>query len=170
MVSQQSSKVSQVDRLVDIFMQKVGEVADDEDWLESDGWVGQIVIVYPDRDSVHTYAIKDGKFHSSDSHGPFVAIVRMSVDTFIDLLTAAASNAVACPACGRKVQRRKPCAYCVQVREIPEEEAVPPDNAEGWAEFLFIDKYRRKHIGYVGDTWIVDSERFRKVFKRMARS
>lgn len=161
MVSQQSDQISQVDSLVNSFMKKVGEVADNEDWAESDGWVGQIVIVYPDRDSVHTYAIRDGTFLPSDSEGPFVAVVRMSVDTFIDLMTAAASTAVACPWCGHKAQRRKLCDFC--------REAVP-DNAEGWAEFLFIDKYRRKHIGYVGDRWIVDSERFRKVFKRMARS
>lgn len=161
MATHQSSQITEVDRLVNAFMKKVGEVADSEDWVESDGWVGQIVIVYPDRDSTHTYAIRDGTFHPSDSEGPFVAIVRMSVDTFIDLMTAASSNAVACPYCGNKSQRRKPCSSCHQ---------VVPDNAEGWAEFLFIDKYRRKHIGYVGDTWIVDSERFRKVFKRMARS
>jgi hypothetical protein len=82
-----------VERLVNIFMERVGNVADNEDWAESDGWVGQMVIQYPDRDSVHKYAIKeDSKFHPNDSQGPFVATIRMSVDTFIDLINAATSG------------------------------------------------------------------------------
>jgi len=37
----------------------------------------------------------------------------------------------------------------------------------GKAELTFERKYAARHIVYEGERWIVDSERFRKVFRRM---
>ena len=42
----QSSMVAQ---LVDQFMAKVEEVAEDDDWRESDGWVGRMILKDPDK-------------------------------------------------------------------------------------------------------------------------
>ncbi len=64
----------------------------------------------------------------SDSEGPFVASIRMSVDTFLDLIDAALSHR---------------------------------------GEEVFEQKYAARHISYDGERWIVDSERFRKVFRRL---
>jgi len=38
----------------------------------------------------------------------------------------------------------------------------------GKGEEMFVDKYRKAAIRYRGDQWIVDSERFRKVLKRLS--
>ena len=38
----------------------------------------------------------------------------------------------------------------------------------GEGEEMFVDKYRSAAIRYRGDHWIVDSERFRKVLKRLS--
>jgi hypothetical protein len=39
----------------------------------------------------------------------------------------------------------------------------------GRGEEMWLDKYGHGHIVYQGDRWIVDSERFRKVLKKMGR-
>jgi len=38
---------------------------------------------------------------------------------------------------------------------------------EGKAEEVFAAKYAKRAIEYYGDQWVVDSERFRKVLKRL---
>lgn len=39
----------------------------------------------------------------------------------------------------------------------------------GKVEPVFIAKYRQGYITYEGARWLIDSERFRKVFKRLAK-
>lgn len=127
-MSTQAIENTRVALLVDRFMAEVERVADDEDWAESDGWVGRMVLWSPKGQQTYTYEIRDGKMNKSDSQGPFVATIRMSVDTFLDLIDAA-------------------------LRKRGEE--------------VFEDKYAARHIAYDGERWIVDSERFRKVFRRL---
>ena len=117
--------------LVDRFMQQVELAADDEDWRESDGWVGRMVLKDPKGDQAYVYRIKDGKMVAADSQGPFVATIIMSVDTLLDLVDSALNR--------------------------------PP----GMAEDIFQRKYAQRYIAYQGERWIVDSERFRKVFRRL---
>ncbi|GAI98762.1 unnamed protein product [marine sediment metagenome] len=62
MASGESSKIA---KLVDILMSKVAEVADDEDWKESDGWVGKWTI-YGESSITRIYSIKDGKLVDAD--------------------------------------------------------------------------------------------------------
>jgi hypothetical protein len=38
----------------------------------------------------------------------------------------------------------------------------------GTGEVVFQRKYAGRHLHYQGDQWLVDSERFRKVFRRLA--
>jgi hypothetical protein len=109
-------------------MAKVGEVADEDDWKESDGWVGQMILVGAKGAQTYVYEVKDGKMALTDSTGPFVATMSMSEDTFLDLMHAA---------------------------------------LRGRGEPVFRDKYRARHITYKGDSWLVDTERFARVFKRM---
>ena len=118
-------------RLVDRFMAEVEQAAGDDDWTESDGWVGRIVLWDGEEKQTYVYQIKDGKMEPTEFQGPFVATVSMSVDTFLDLIDSALSG-------------------------------VP-----GRAELVFERKYAARHIAYEGERWIVDSERFRKVFRRI---
>ena len=124
-----------INAIVSRFMKRVAQVADDEDWAESDGWLGKMVIWMEDDpdgtkhpDETYVYAIRDGKMQLTTSRGPFVATMRMSRKTFLDILTAA---------------------------------------FEGKGEEVFMEKYGAHHVAYDGGFWIVDSERFRKVFRRM---
>lgn len=39
---------------------------------------------------------------------------------------------------------------------------------KGRADIVFERKYAARHIRYQGERWIVDSERFRKVFRRLS--
>ena len=88
----QSSMVAQ---LVDRFMAKVEEVADDDDWRESDGWVGRMILKDPDKgDQPYVYAIKEGKMVRTNSQGPFVATMPVSVVPFLDLIDAAVTAAL----------------------------------------------------------------------------
>lgn len=153
-----------VEALVKLFMSKVGEVADGEDWEESDGWIGQMILLEEGGRQVYTYAVKNGSFHLSESEGPFVATIRMGVDTFLDLIDAALSGQAICPACSALGSRRRRCSRCQEVL---------PDTAASSAEGVFENMYRLglpRGIRYEGEHWIVDSERFRQVFKRMGRS
>ncbi len=116
--------------LVDRFMRRVEEVADDGDWAESDGWVGRMVLRDKDGDQVYVYAVKDGEMRkTTSSSGPFVATTTMSVKTFLDLMQAAVGK--------------------------------------GSVEAVFQVAYGAGRIEYEGKRWIVDSERFRKVFRRL---
>lgn len=157
-------KSSRVELLVNQFMARVTEVAESDDWLESDGWLGRIILLEEDGRQVYTYAINKGKLETVTSQGPFVATITMGIDSFLDLIDSALSGQVACPTCNRPVARNRVCSSC--------QERVP-EWADGWAERVFENKYRLglpRGIRYEGDRWIVDSERFRKVFKRMGRS
>lgn len=153
-----------IQALVKMFMSKLGDAADGEDWTESDGWVGQFILLEEGGRQVYTYAVKDGAFLPSDSQGPFVATIRMGVDGFLDLIDAALSGQAICPTCGTLSSRRRPCSRCQE---------VIPAHAASSAEQVFENMYRKGlplGIRYDGDRWIVDSERFRKVFKRLGGS
>lgn len=124
MASGQNTKIEQ---LIDFLMGKVAEVADDEDWAESDGWVGKWTI-YGENDITKIYAIKHGKFYPTSEQEEYTGQVEMSEDTFLDLVDGA---------------------------------------LHGKGEEIFARKYAARAIRYRGDQWIVDSERFRKVLKRI---
>ena len=129
MVDGPTTEVSFVEKLVHRFMAEVEQVADQDDWADADGWVGKMVLRDSDKgDRSYIYEIQNGKMLPSDSRGPYVATMSMSVDTFLDLTNAA---------------------------------------TRGQGEQTFQRKYAGKHIMYQGDQWIVDSERFRKVFRRL---
>lgn len=115
--------------LVEQFMKKVEEVATDEDWTESDGWLGRMVLRDHRGEQSYIYEIKDGKMTPAEQDGrTFTATITMSIDTFLDVMDAA---------------------------------------LDGRGGEVFSYKYARRHIIYDGEHWIVDSERFAKVFKRM---
>jgi len=129
--SKEGHKNPRIAQLVDRFMAQVELAADGEDWKESDGWVGRMVLWDGKGKQTYIYQIKEGKMQPTDSKGPFVATITLSVDTFLDLIDAALSGIA------------------------------------GKAELSFERKYAARHIVYEGERWIVDSERFRKVFRRM---
>lgn len=124
MATGQGSKIA---KLVDILMAQVAEVADDEDWKESDGWVGKWTIV-GENNITRIYAIRNGKFYPASEQEEYTGQVEMSEDTFLDLVEGA---------------------------------------LHGRGEDVFAQKYAARAIRYRGDQWIVDSERFRKVLKRL---
>ena len=124
MASGESSKIG---KLVEFLMEKVAGVADDDDWQESDGWVGKWTIVGPTNVTL-VYEIRGGKFFETSEQERYTGEVRMSEDTFLDLVDGA---------------------------------------LHGRGEEVFLEKYRRWHIEYFGEQWLVDSERFRKVLKRL---
>jgi len=123
-----TGETSKIGRLVDIMMNQVAEVADDEDWKESDGWIGKWTI-YGENIITRIYSISNGKFYRIGEQEEYTGQVEMSEDTFLDLVDAA---------------------------------------LKGRGEELFVDKYRTAAIRYRGDQWIVDSERFRKVLRRIS--
>lgn len=125
-----SGSISKIEQLVDFLMSKIAEVADDEDWKESDGWVGKWTII-GDQDITKIYAIRGGKFYPTGEHEQYTGQVEMSEDTFLDLVDGA---------------------------------------LKGRGEDVFARKYASRAIRYRGDQWIVDSERFRKVLRRIAAS
>lgn len=125
MVSGESSKIG---NLVDRLMAQMAEAADDEDWKESDGWVGKWTII-GEPSTIRIYAVKDGKFHPTVEHAEYAGQVEMSEDTFLDLVEGA---------------------------------------LRGRGEDVFAQKYASRAIRYRGDQWIVDSERFRKVLRRLS--
>lgn len=124
MASGESTKIV---RLVEFLMEKVADVADDDDWQESDGWVGKWTIVGP-AGVTKVYEIRGGKFYETSERERYTGEVKMSEDTFLDLVDGA---------------------------------------LHGRGEQVFVEKYRRWHIEYFGEQWLVDSERFRKVLKRL---
>lgn len=123
-----TGETSKIGKLVDILMSRVANVADEEDWKESDGWVGKWTI-YGENNITRVYSIREGKFYHSEEQEEYTGQVEMSEDTFLDLVDA---------------------------------------SLHGKGEDMFIDKYRRAAIRYRGDHWIVDSERFRKVLRRLS--
>ncbi len=118
---------SKIAQLVDFLMAKLSEVADDEDWKESDGWVGKWTIVGP-QGLTRIYEIHDGKFYPTKERQAYTGEVEMSEDTFLDLMDGA---------------------------------------LHGKGEDVFATKYAKHAIRYRGDQWVVDSERFRKVLRRL---
>lgn len=124
MVSEQGSKIG---KLIDLLMSSVAEVADDEDWKESDGWIGKWTIC-GENNIERIYAVRDGKFCPMEVSEEYTGQVEMSEDTFLDLVEGA---------------------------------------LKGRGEGIFAQKYAARAIRYRGDQWIVDSERFRKVLKRL---
>jgi hypothetical protein len=118
---------SKIGQLVDFLMSKVSEVADDEDWKESDGWIGKWSIL-GSQGITRIYAIRAGKFYPASPQESYTGEVEMSEDTFLDLMEGA---------------------------------------LHGRGEEVFAQKYAKHAIRYRGDQWIVDSERFRKVLKRL---
>lgn len=122
-----TGETSKIGQLVDKLMNQVAHVADEEDWKESDGWIGKWTI-YGENNITRIYSISNGKFYRIGEQEEYTGQVEMSEDTFLDLVDAA---------------------------------------LKGRSEELFVDKYRTAAIRYRGDQWIVDSERFRKVLKRL---
>jgi hypothetical protein len=120
----ESTKIGQ---LVDFLMNKLGEVASDEDWKESDGWTGKWTIKGSNM-KPRVYMIQGGRFLPTTEREEYTGEVEMSEDTFLDLLDAALA---------------------------------------GKGEEVFAEKYAHSHIRYRGQRWVVDSERFRKVLKRL---
>ncbi|KKL75364.1 hypothetical protein LCGC14_2055600 [marine sediment metagenome] len=122
-----------INAIVQRFMLKVAEVADEEDFSETDGWLGKMVISSSDGEAgaseTFVYEIREGKMRLTESAGPFVATMTMSRKTFLDIIHAA---------------------------------------LQGRGEEVFMTKYANRAISYDGGFWIIDSERFRKVFRRMA--
>jgi hypothetical protein len=114
----------------DRFIAEMIRVVDNEDWRNSDGWVAQLVLWGDEGKQTYVYELRDGKLGASESEGPFVATVTMSVDTLLDLVDAALF---------------------------------------GKAELGAERKYAARRIAYEGERWIVDSERVRKIFRRMGR-
>lgn len=121
-----SSGGSKIGQLVDHLIAKLQEVAGEEDWRESDGWVGKWTILGADVERI--YRIKDGRFCPVGRQEHYTGEVEMSDDTFLDLVDAAMG---------------------------------------GRGEQVFAEKYGKQYIRYRGANWIVDSERFRKVLKRL---
>lgn len=118
---------SSVERLVDYFISKLSEVADEADWREADGWVAKWTITGR---VTKIYEVRNGKFSPIDPQDTYTGEVEMSEDTFIDLMKG---------------------------------------TMDGKGEEVFAEKYAKSHIRYRGDQWIVDSERFRKMLKRLGR-
>ncbi len=131
MATGETSKIAQ---LVDFLMGKIAEVADDDDWKESDGWIGKWSIVSSPRTPLESqgvtriYAIRNGKFHPASPQEHYTGEVEMSEDTFLDLMDGA---------------------------------------LHGRGDYVFAEKYAKHAIRYRGEQWVVDSERFRKVLKRL---
>jgi hypothetical protein len=118
---------STIAKLVDHLMMKVSEVADQDDWKESDGWVGKWSITGPNG-ITRIYGIRAGRFYPAEPQDKYTGEVEMSEDTFLDLMEGALHNR---------------------------------------GEQVFAQKYAIHAIRYRGNQWIVDSERFRKVLKRL---
>lgn len=124
MVSGETSKIAQ---LVDHFIERLSEVAEDEDWKESEGWVGKWTIL-GSQGITRILEIRRGKFYPVPAQPNYKGQVEMSEDTFIDLMGAALKHR---------------------------------------GEEVFAEKYARHHIRYLGESWLVDSERFRKALRRL---
>lgn len=83
-------ETSKVEKLVNVLLNKVKEVALEDDWEEADGWVGKWTI-WGDGGFEKVYEIKDGHFvatHEREAE-EYKGAVTMSVDTFLDLFDAA---------------------------------------------------------------------------------
>ena len=83
-----TGQASKVARLIDHFIGQLSEVADEEDWKESEGWVGKWTIVGP-LNIKRIYEIRKGKFYPTMEQESYTGEVEMSEDTFLDLIAAA---------------------------------------------------------------------------------
>lgn len=127
--SKQERKETRITQWVERFVAGVNQLAG-EDWKNSDGAVGRLILCDDEGKHTYVYEMKNGKLRASASTGPFVATITMSVDTFLDLIDSGLAG------------------------------------VSGRAELVFDRKYAARHIAFEGERWIVDSERFRKVFLR----
>ena len=111
-------------------MKMVEDVGEPEDWAEADGWVGKMIISEKSSDREYIYRVREGKMVPVDHSEVFTATIRMSSDTFLDIVEGALNSA---------------------------------------GEETFMRKYANGSILYYGERWIVDSERFKKAFRRMGQ-
>jgi hypothetical protein len=82
MGDRENTKITQ---LIDALMTRVEAAADDEDWKESEGWVGKWVIVgNPNIEKV--YVIKGRRFVETGPQPEYTGTVEMSEDTFLDIV------------------------------------------------------------------------------------
>jgi len=123
-----SGQSTQIEKLVDRLMNNVAEVADGEDWKESDGWIGKWTII-GENTITKIYSVRSGKFIEIGEQDEYTGQVEMSEDTFLDLVGAA---------------------------------------IHGKGDEMFAQKYASRAIRYRGDQWVVDTERFRKVLRRLS--
>lgn len=122
-----TGEASKVEQLIEFFMSRLSEVADDEDWQEADGWVGKWTII-GEHSAVKVYEVRNGRFWPTKPREVYTGEVEMSIDTFLDVVDA---------------------------------------SLHGRGEEVFVQKYAKSHIRYRGEQWVVDSERFRKVLRRL---
>ena len=84
----QEHKEPRIAHLVERFVAVVNQLAGD-DWKNSEGSVGRLILCDDEGKQTYVYEMRDGEMRASDSPGPFVATITMSVDTFLDLVDAA---------------------------------------------------------------------------------
>ncbi|MFQ5874358.1 MAG: hypothetical protein ACE5JL_11230 [Dehalococcoidia bacterium] len=85
----QKHKNTYITQLLDRFIAEVTRLVDDEDWKRFDDWVARLVLWGNDGKQTYVCELKEGRLGLSESEGPFVATITMSVDTFVDLVEAA---------------------------------------------------------------------------------
>lgn len=116
--------------LMDAFMLHVEAGTEDDDWEDTDNWLGRVTLKRQEGDQTFIYHVMDGKMVRTQSDGPYIASIVMSVQTFLDIMEAA---------------------------------------LQGKGEDMWVDKYGAGRIVFQGDRWVADSERFRKILRRMGR-
>ncbi len=116
--------------LMDEFMLHIEASTEDSDWEDSDDWIGRVTLKRKEGDQDFIYYVEDGHMVRSQSKGPYVASILMTVDTVLDVMDAA---------------------------------------LDGRGEDMWIRKYGAGHIVFQGSRWVADSERFRKILRRMGR-
>ena len=119
-----------VAELMDEFMLQIEANTEEEDWEDADNWIGRVTLKRQEGTQHFIYNVQDGKMVRTQSDGPYIASILMSVDTFLDVMEAA---------------------------------------LDGRGEEMWVRKYGAGHIVFQGDRWVADSERFRKILRRMGR-
>ncbi len=116
--------------LMDAFMLQVEAGTQDDDWEDTDDWIGRVILKRQEGEQTFIYHVTDGKMVRTQSDGPYIASILMSVQTFLDLMDAA---------------------------------------LQGKGEDMWVSRYGAGRIVFQGDRWVADSERFRKILRRMGR-
>ncbi len=75
--------------LMDEFMLHVAASAEDDDWEDTDDWIGRVTLKRQEGDQDFIYYVQDGKMVRTQSEGPYIASILMTVDTFLDVMDAA---------------------------------------------------------------------------------